>query len=227
MNDTFDRYNLKLHEVKAKTGTGHLVQLHYDEYFQKAITSVLIEYTWYEWKFQRVSDNFWESKDNQRSFLDWYAGIHNFQSQEDWYSVSGNSISKFGGSGLLLEYSNSLAKALESVYSEFMWDSWKFGNNPHGLWSTLSSQRRFMDYISENLGMRTFEDWYQVNTLEFRKLGGKRMISFISYVELKIFPVENFWCKSDTLKLNFLYVKVNQWIITHFFIYRDNHLLEL
>lgn len=59
---------------------------------------------------------FWESKENERRFLDEVATKYNLESVSDWRKVTASLIKKCGGQGLLKKYKGSLAAALKRNY---------------------------------------------------------------------------------------------------------------
>ncbi len=46
----------------------------------------------------------------------------------DWYYVSIQQVAKYGGSGLLHRYGNSLTQALRSIYPQHNWKAWRFSD---------------------------------------------------------------------------------------------------
>ncbi len=44
----------------------------------------------------------------------------------DWYFVSLNQVYEEGGGGLIRHYAGSLRQALQAVYPQYSWNSWKF-----------------------------------------------------------------------------------------------------
>jgi hypothetical protein len=52
------------------------------------LSSVYPEYEWLPWKFEKSTQNFWESVNNQKRFMDWAAKKLNIKEMSDWYKVS-------------------------------------------------------------------------------------------------------------------------------------------
>jgi hypothetical protein len=58
-------------------------------------------------------------------------------------------------------FSNTAA-ALGSIYPEHKWEIWKFPTVPRDYWSNLANQREYFDWLSRKLGIKNYEDWYNV-----------------------------------------------------------------
>jgi hypothetical protein len=114
-----DFYNTTVDDVKSHGGAA-LLHTCYGNSLHRAVQDVYIHYKWLPWKFsQNVKEGFWDSIDNQRSFLDWLGNEAGFKAMSDWLKITGKYIIKMGGSGLLDKYEHSLPKLLRSVYSGY------------------------------------------------------------------------------------------------------------
>ncbi len=61
--------------------------------------------------------------------------------REEWYSVKRDDIVKHpGGRSFLKYYDNSLAKALEDIFPQRMWETKKFEKLQDKYWSHLQNQ---------------------------------------------------------------------------------------
>jgi hypothetical protein len=52
------------------------------------ITTVLSEYEWLPWKFDKCPQNFWDNIENQRNFTDWAGKQLNIKEMSDWYKIT-------------------------------------------------------------------------------------------------------------------------------------------
>jgi len=104
----------------------------------------------------------------------------NFKSFEDWYNVTKRDINKYGGSGILSNYNNSLVNALLSVYPDFDWIIWKFNQNtvPQEFWNDKKNQKKFFDWVGEQFRFKSFEDWYNITLEDINKHGGHRALFY-------------------------------------------------
>src|SRR5690606_10752133 len=66
-------------------------------------------------------------------------------------------------------YDNSVYEMLKKVYPEHEWDPLRFGKVPQGYWHNLDNQRKFLDRIGEELGVKELDDWYKVDSEEVRR----------------------------------------------------------
>lgn len=122
----------------------------------------------------------------QRRQLDWIGEQLGVQSQEDWYYITGEDVKQVGGgSNLLCEhYNNSYFTCLKKVYPEFEWNASQFVGIPHYIshpkprnyWTDKQHRRAFMDSVAEQLGIKTLEDWYGVQTRQVAECGGDQLL---------------------------------------------------
>ena len=136
---------------------------------------------WEPLKFGRVPRNYWDSKENQRTFLDDLAGQLGVDSgnREGWYTVSTAKLRTFGGGGLLKLHKGSLYSLLKTVYPEFNWDPVKFAKTPQRYWASLTNQRDFMDSVGRSLGFKegNLAAWYNISNQTFIENGGKSLLN--------------------------------------------------
>ena len=74
----------------------------------------------------------------------------------DWYSISRKDVVKNGGRRIFNCY-RSLPQALQTIYSDFEWDSTKFEQKKprrKGLWHDKSYQRHQIERIGTELGVK-------------------------------------------------------------------------
>jgi hypothetical protein len=113
---------------------------------------------------------------NRRKKMDSIAEQLNIQKQEDWYSVTVKQVRALGGTYLLDNYDNStnssLFEALKSVYPEYDWDPIHSNKHSASFWQDTKNQRRYMDWIAEQLDIQTQHDWYKITVKQVQQLGG-------------------------------------------------------
>jgi hypothetical protein len=79
------------------------------------------------------------------------------------------------GAALLEKQNSSLASILRVAYpNEYEWFDWCFVNSsvPKGFWQNRSNQKRFLEFIMRELGLKTLEDWYNVKFEDIKRHGG-------------------------------------------------------
>eukprot|EP01114_Cavostelium_apophysatum_P019814 TRINITY_DN6476_c0_g1_i1.p1 TRINITY_DN6476_c0_g1~~TRINITY_DN6476_c0_g1_i1.p1 ORF type:complete len:606 (-),score=129.46 TRINITY_DN6476_c0_g1_i1:43-1860(-) len=96
----------------------------YSASLPKALSSIYPEHDWKDWQFEAdgVAYKYWNTKKNQRKFLDQLAKKLHVNVWEDWYDVKISDLELNDGGGLLGLYSNSVMQALRSVYPEHNWE---------------------------------------------------------------------------------------------------------
>jgi hypothetical protein len=137
-------------------------------------------HSWLPWKFvSGVPMSYWDSIENQRKFFDWLLR-HSLNQQllDAWYSVPYGVVVENGGLGLLAnKYGASLVKALRSVYPEHKWLEWKFlAGVSKSFWEERSNQVEYLEWLSEQLGLSSLDDWYDVPADEIKKHAGAGLL---------------------------------------------------
>jgi len=140
----------------------------------------------YEWNPGKFGHSSWEDKSTQRAFMDDLGKNLNVKSVEDWYLVSQEEITNFGGKSLLNYYDGSHIKALEAIYPEFDWKTWKFSHVPRGFWLDKANQRDFFDDLAKKLNLEHWQDYYRIRSTEVEENGGKTLLSMYKNVQRAI-----------------------------------------
>jgi hypothetical protein len=151
---------------------------------------VFPEYNWLPWKFEKASNGYWGTFQNQRKFIDWAGKQLKIKEMSDWYNVSAKvtetsrkipinffqSFMGIGGTTLLAnKYSGSMTQMLSKLYPEREWLPWKFKKQSRYIW-TEKTKRDFMDWAGKQLNVKEKSDWYKVTITEIINLGGKRAL---------------------------------------------------
>jgi len=94
---------------------------------------------------------------------------------DDWYNLTLEDINKHGGHTILRDYFNySPSKALQGVYPEHNWMIWRFHTVPRGYWEMVMNdqceQKRIIDWLGDQLSIKSVDDWYRISTSKIRKL---------------------------------------------------------
>jgi hypothetical protein len=151
----------------------------YDDKLANAIQFAFPEHKFLPWMFRHTPPGFWNKAENQRWFFDWLGQTSlKFDSMDRWYSITGATIQKNGGGGLLRRhYGGSPIAALKSVYPEHNWLEWKFDCVPRSWWSDPQNQRHFFDWLgTEKLNVRQMTDWYSISSRLLRQNGGGALL---------------------------------------------------
>jgi hypothetical protein len=118
-----DWYNLTMQQIQSRGGSGLMEK--YGNSAAKLVMSVYPHHSWLEWKFKQVPREFWDTKNNQRKFMDWLGKEIGLIHMDDWYKVTPDHIIEKGGSLLLMKY-DSFCTLLRIVYSEQQWSQYRF-----------------------------------------------------------------------------------------------------
>jgi hypothetical protein len=145
-------------------GGGALLDRFFEGSLIKTMHSLYPHHEWLPWRFnQNIPQRFWDSKSNQKKFLDWLGKHLDYNYFEDWYRISANDIRANGGDRLLRLHAGSYAKLLQSVYPEYDWMIWKFKQTPKGFWNVEENQKKFVNWLGKQLGVKHFDDWYRIS----------------------------------------------------------------
>jgi hypothetical protein len=138
------------------------------------LSAVYPQQEWIPYRFDaRLPPKFWEDINNQIKFVDWVAKQLNVKEYSDWYKfqlevqklvavcIRFQELCKLGGSSIL-KYHKSLYSLLCATKVQYKWLPWKFVKVPVHFFEDMRHRREFMDWAGEELGIKNFSDWYQV-----------------------------------------------------------------
>ena len=167
-----------------KIGGNPLLYAIHGSSFYSMLSSVYPEYDWLPWKFNYLPRNYWDNVNNQKKFMDWAGKELQINEMSDWYNVHfqvenslkfrpiEQKIIELGGLSLLMKkYKGDKSTLLSTVYPEYNWLPWRFLHTPKTFWDNKDNQKKFLEWAKEQLGIKEFEDWYNVNQMVF---GGER-----------------------------------------------------
>lgn len=114
----------------------------------------------------------------RRKVLDSFATKLGISRQEEWYNFTTKDIATKEGKLLLSCYRNSLFSALKDLYPEFEWNPFHCKKIPSesSNWNDIQNQRKFLEFIAEQLNIQKPEDWYSVPLKSIRQLGGRTLL---------------------------------------------------
>lgn len=121
--------------------------------------------------------NSWDDE-NRKLFFNSLADDRGLKNKSDWYQITKADVNNFGG-GMMLKtfYAGSVSKALEDLYPEHEWLTWKFNDPaPSKTWNNTQLQKEFMNYFAKELKMKKMEDWYAVTGAQICEKGGSGLI---------------------------------------------------
>ena len=134
-------------------------------------------------RFDRVPKNYWRDKDHQREFMDSIQSKLNIKMPQDWGKISQQVFCAEGGRGLIKHYSDSIYKALCSIYPETSWHrQWfrlPFQIFPKQHWDKLSNQRKFLRSIEKQFLISQISQWQRVTMTLLKAKGGSVRLLWI------------------------------------------------
>lgn len=130
----------------------------------------------------------WERKDLKRSFFDWLSKMLSFKHWSDWYNVTEHDLHLGGPHSI--SYVGHPATTLANVYPKFNWMLWKFKDLPKDCWekvaNNLYEQKRLVNWLAEQLSIKSLEDWYRVSLEQVQRLIAikptKKLVSILQQV---------------------------------------------
>lgn len=179
-----DWYKINTKDVENKGGIGILS--HFNDSLYKMLKNIYPDHNWKPWLFLMVPSNFWKTLENQKKYIEWLSSQLNILKLEDWYRVTYNMIIENSGRGLLHHYNNSIIKMLQSIYPHYDWKPWLFSVVQHKFWNDIKNQKKYIDWLAEELNIKTFEDWYSINRYHILSKGGSRLLNFYNGSVYKI-----------------------------------------
>eukprot|EP01114_Cavostelium_apophysatum_P005470 TRINITY_DN1649_c1_g4_i2.p1 TRINITY_DN1649_c1_g4~~TRINITY_DN1649_c1_g4_i2.p1 ORF type:complete len:470 (+),score=99.43 TRINITY_DN1649_c1_g4_i2:214-1623(+) len=168
-------YDVKRRDITLLGGKP-LLLLHKNS-LPRTLLSVYPEHKWQLWRFKHevAPNGFWSDKRNQLDFFENLKKEMNIKEWEDWYKISYKDIYDRGGHGLMVYYNCSPLRALQAVYPQY--DFQQFPPRAAvGYWRDLNRQRELMNEIGEKLNIRTWSDWYGVQTNHVAQCGGQPIL---------------------------------------------------
>jgi hypothetical protein len=119
-----------------------------------------------------------EEIDKHRKMFDDLAEDLHLKYCEDWYDISISNLtsnSKHQKNIVKLiryEYKKRISNAIVTIYEDTDWQCWKFPHAPHGYWTCMKNQRKFLHWLANQLNIERDDDWYRITREEVQKLGG-------------------------------------------------------
>jgi len=174
----------------------------------RLLAAAFPKHKWVPWLFVAAPNGFWQSKKNQKAYLEWLGRRLGYSQPDDWYEVTVEDFRNHGGHALIRAY-GSYVHAVKALFPRHDWCEWKFQNHRH-FWDDAENRRRYMGWLGEQLGYRRPEDWYQVSQRQFRAHGGDSMLQLF-YNSSPIKAVMDFLPDYDWEEWQFTKAPIDFW----------------
>ena len=129
-------------------------------------------------KYTKSNTKQFTSSSDHRAFLDKIAQDAQFTQMSDWYNLETVKVSiyKFQNpynkpklKTILPNYKHSVYNLLSSTYPEYDWLPWKLEKCTPEFWEDANNQRKFVQWVENELKIKEKSDWYNV---DFRVING-------------------------------------------------------
>ena len=129
------------------------------------VKALFPEYEWLEWEFvSGVSNGYWNDVENRKLYIEWLGNELGYETMEDWYGITYAVCKKNGCRSILASiisrYYRASHQIVMEVFPDYEWHEWKFVSTGD-FWHKPENQRRYMEWLGNELGYETMEDWYK------------------------------------------------------------------
>lgn len=142
-----------------------------------AVMGIFQDHKWERFLFN-TPNHFYNSPQNQRTYMEWLGERLGFVTMEDWYKIDTYAFLKNNGRMLLSFFNNSPSKVVVQTLNEHKWEMFKF-TTPEGHWKDEKNQREYLEWLGRELGYSKMEDWYKISAgLIQNNKGGSLLASY-------------------------------------------------
>lgn len=170
-----DWYTIRQSDFRRYGGSNILK--HYNESPSLAVQSAYPEHKWVTFLFSNVPQSYWKDSSNHRSYMDWLGDQLGYKCLDDWYKVTQDDFLRNGGMGLITGYYNgSPSQVLHAVYPTHPWQMRRFTRIPRGYWIGGNKLQQTMDWLGNQLSIKSMDDWYNVHTRDISSKEGTSVL---------------------------------------------------
>lgn len=92
---------------------------------------------------------------------------------EDWYNCTVKQVKQHGGNAILSNYYNgSLVRMLQTNLPQHSWLPFRFKQVPRGFWEQEGNTEVALEWLTQQLQIKDWQQWYNVTSKQIRKCGG-------------------------------------------------------
>ena len=178
-----DWYKVSLKDI-TNCGGSTLVNMY--ESHIKLIENVYPNYNWLPWKFNSVPNGYWEDRNNVIKYMNWLSNELHVNKYEDWYNVKYEDIVNNHGISILSQFQNSHIKLITAIYNNYDWLPWKFNSVPKRYWEDKNNVIKYMNWLSNELHINKYEDWYNVSREDILNKYGNSLLGMYNNSHIKL-----------------------------------------
>ena len=156
------------------------------------------QYRWLEWRFLQVRQGFWNDAANRHRYMRWLGPRLKFHRLEDWYQLSKRQLREHDGGGLLAHFGDSYIALLKDYRPDYDWKEWLFPRPPHGFWTKKVNQRRYLEWLGQQLGFQHPTDW---SRLRYDDVNTHHGYGLLKYYRHKISLIVKDYVSYNTLSV--------------------------
>eukprot|EP01125_Pyxidicula_operculata_P011832 TRINITY_DN3871_c0_g1_i1.p1 TRINITY_DN3871_c0_g1~~TRINITY_DN3871_c0_g1_i1.p1 ORF type:complete len:468 (+),score=35.99 TRINITY_DN3871_c0_g1_i1:69-1472(+) len=151
-------------------------------------------HTWYPWMFKKLSNGYWNNRENRIQYLEYLKEKLNIKSPEDWYNIEENQICR---PNILRNFKRTLFLLLKDSYPDYAWKEWKFKKQSKNFWKSPDNLKDKLEHVAKVLEVNNLDDWYRVSRKQLIMLDAFGCITEYGslYNALKIIHPNHMWDK--------------------------------
>ena len=176
----------QLSELHLREWHGARLLKHFGGSPSAIVKAMFPRHRWDDWRFGSAPKGFWEAVENRRRYLAWVGKQLGFRRSTDWYALTGSDLARHGGGRLLNLYGGSVCALVKEYLPQEDWKEWLFASTPQRFWHDADNQRRYLQWVGEQVGLRHPEEWYTLSTQQVRAHHGAGLLQVIGNSRLAI-----------------------------------------
>ena len=125
------------------------------------------------WSPGPVPKRFWEVAENRRNYVLWLSHKLGCRKMKHLYRLSYGDAARNHGAGVATNYWRaSIIVGIIECFPDFDWQEWLFRQNLKSFWKDKRNQRRYMQWLAQQLQISIPEGWYRATTDDFERFRG-------------------------------------------------------
>jgi len=170
-----DWYHVTNKDFAAHAGGSFLLE--YRSTISQALMKCFPEHDWKEWLFDQCPSGFWRSVANRRRYMRWLGQRLGYTRPTDWYNLSVELLQAHEGRVLMRAHHCSVIAAVREFLPRRTWHEWLFPRTSQAFWKKKENRREFLDWLGQQLKLKSPEDWLQVRTSQIKKYGAGALLA--------------------------------------------------